>query len=324
MDKTTEKANQNGTVEVQACPVCNSENEMASVHCKVCTWYFPLKETPQFALELSRAKQQFQMVQSFNQVYQHMQIQSKVLEKMSYRLDGMEADMKKVKDKNFLIVNPEAGVEEEPYPALDPIKSVTEFKTLEEKKAWWNNLEEQWQKAFNAAFFQKGETTDTPNEDEFNDLFTSPTFRAVGPRGMYPNITFELTNLSGIHQLTNLEYLIVTHCALENVNGIEHLTKLNSLFCNSNKVTDIRAVHYIGNLTQLYCNANQLTSLLPLRSLTQLETIYCNYNQLQNFHGITQAHKENLKDFYCLPNDQLDEKEIKRLEEGLNIKCKKG
>jgi len=320
----TEKASQNGTLETHACPVCNTDNTLNDVHCKVCAWYFPLKGTPQFALELSRAKQQFQMVQSFNQVYQHMQIQSKVLEKMSYRLDGMEADMQKVKDKNFLVVNPEAGIEEVPYPELGAITSATELNTPAERKAWWDNLEAQWQKAFNAAFFQKGEIKDLPSDSEFTELFNSPTIRIVGPRGMYPNITFELTNLSGVQQLTNLEFLIVTHCDLKTVEGVEQLSKIKSLFVNSNRLTDIRGVHYLKNLTSIYCNANQLSSILPLKSLTNLETIYCNYNQLQNFYGITQAHVEKLKDFYGLPNDNLDKKEIKRLEEGLDIKCKKG
>lgn len=318
------KFSENGVHTDQDCPVCNTKNEAIVQHCKTCAWYFPLKGTPQFAIELSRAKQQFQMVQSFNQVYQHMQIQSKVLEKMSYRLDGMEADMQKVKDKNFLIVNPEAGIEEAPYPELSPIKSVTQFTTISEKEAWWNKLEEQWKKAFNAAFFQKGEITAIPNDSEFTELFNSPTFRTVGPRGMYPNLTFELSNLSGVRQLTNLEFLIVTHGNLTTTEGVEHLSKVKSLFVNSNRLTDIRSVYYLKNLTSLYCNANQVTSILPLKSLTNLETIYCNYNQLQNFYGITPDHKEKLTDFYCLPNDQLDKKEIKRLEEGLEITCKKG
>lgn len=320
----SEKAAQNGTLEAHACPVCNTANEVNAAHCTTCAWYFPLKGTPQFAIELSRAKQQFQMVQSFNQVYQHMQIQSKVLEKMSYRLDGMEADMQKVKDKNFLVVNPEAGIEEAPYPELAPITSVTELITPEARIAWWNSLEEQWKKAFNAAFFQKEEITEVPNDTELLDLFNSPTLRVVGPRGMYPNITFELSNLSGVQQLVNLKTLIVTHCELVSLKDIEYLSNLKSLFANSNRITDIRSLHYLSNLTSLYCHANQINSLMPIKGLTNLEVIYCAYNQLLNFHGLTQKHKENLKDFFCLPNDNLILSEIERIEGALDIKCKKG
>ena len=77
-----------------ACPVCNTPIPTKdATTCATCNWYFPLKDTPHFELELSRAKQQFQMVNSFQQVFQHMQIQSKMLEKMSFRLDGMENEI---------------------------------------------------------------------------------------------------------------------------------------------------------------------------------------------------------------------------------------
>lgn len=320
----SEKIGQNGTVETNACPVCNTPNELNNIHCTTCAWYFPLKGTPQFALELSRAKQQFQMVQSFNQVYQHMQIQSKVLEKMSFRLDGLEGEMKKVKEGNLasLSSNHEEAIIN--YPALKPIISVLDLKKPVERKKWWVNLEEQWQKAFNAAFFQKGEILDCPSDEELLDLFQATTFRSVGPRGMYPNLTFELTNLSGLIQLTSLEHLFVTHGALTSTEGVAHLKQLKSLFLNSNKLTDIKAVHYIKQLKSLYINANQLTSILPLQEVDNLEILYCNYNQLQNFSGITSKHEENLKEFFCLPNDKVTTEIIKKFEDHTGIKCLKG
>lgn len=319
----SEKTAQNGVLETQTCPVCNTANELNKVHCATCAWYFPLKGTPQFALELSRAKQQYQMISSFNQVYQHMQIQSKVLEKMSFRLDGLEDEMKKVKENNppSFILSPETAIN---YPVLTPINTVNDLKSTESREEWWNKLEEQWQKTFNAAFFQKGEVTNIPADEELLELFKSPTFRAVGPRGMYPNITFELTNLSGIQQLTNLVHLFITHGALTELDGIEHLNKLNSLFCNSNKLKNIHAIHYLKSLKSLYLNANQLTSILPVKELTNLQIIYCNYNQLQNLNGLTPDHTEQLKEFYVLPNDNLAEAEIKSFEHSLNIKCLKG
>lgn len=317
----SEKAIQNGTLEVQNCPVCNTENGINDVHCKTCAWYFPLKNTPQYALELSRAKQQFQMVQSFNQVYQHMQIQSKVLEKMSFRLDGLEADMKNVKDQNFIVTNPEVG-EEMDYPPLTPIANADDFDTPEKRVAWWNNLEEQWQKAFNASFLQNGEITDCPNDEELRDIFSTPTFRAVGPRGMYPSISFELTNASGVKHLTNLKYLFITHCALTNLEGIQNLSQVETLYVNSNKLTDISKVYYLTKLYKLFVNANQLTSILPVKTL-KLETLYCNYNRLLNLYGITNIHQDCLKELFCLPNDEIKLPEIKRVEDGLGIKCRK-
>ncbi len=318
----SEKITQNGTLEAHNCPVCNTSNELNNVHCTTCAWYFPLKDTPQYSIELSRAKQQFQMISSFNQVYQHMQIQSKVLEKMSFRLDGLEADMKRVKDQNFIIVNPELESETE-YPKLEPIAMANSFDTAEKRKDWWENLEDQWKKAFNAAFLQKKETKDLPTDEELLDLFESPTFRAVGPRGMYPNITFELSNLSGIKHLTNLKYLFVTHGSLVNLNGIEHLSMVESLYVNSNKLTSVKPIYYLKKIKNLYINANQVNSIIPAKYLKNLTSFYCNYNKLVNLHGIIPDHKKTLKEFYCLPNEQLKLTEIKRIEEGLNIKCSK-
>lgn len=315
------KFSENGVHTTQDCPVCNTKNESTEQHCKTCAWYFPLKDTPQFAIELSRAKQQFQMVQSFNQVYQHMQIQSKVLERMSFRLDGLETDMKNVKEQNFIVVNPEITDTIE-YPDLEPIVAAEAFNTPKKRMEWWNKLEGQWKKTFNATVLGLGEVQDAPTDEQIQEIFDTPTIRVVGPRGMYPNVTFEVTNLSGVKHLTNLQFLMVTHGGLTSLSGIEHLQKMVSLFVNSNKLTNINEVHYLNKLTSLYANANQLNSILPVKQLN-LQTFYCNYNQLVNLHGITKGHKKTLKEFYCLPNDQLALKEIKRIEEGLEIKCLK-
>jgi len=306
------------------CPVCNASVATDAVHCGTCNWYIPLKDTEHYDFELSRARQQWQMVSSFNQVFQHLQVQSKVLEKMSFRLDGLEADMQRVKDQNFITVNPDFE-DEEVYPDLPEGKSAAHFDTPEKRMAWWESLEEQWQKAFNMAFFNKGDVgTLPPSDEELIELFRSPSLRIVGPRGMYPNCNFELTNLTGVKYLTNLEGLFITHGALVSLDGVEYLQNLESLFVNSNKLTNIKAVHYLPKLRQFYCNGNQLTSLIPLKNSLALETIYCNYNQLQNLYGITSKHAEHLKELYCLPNDQLKPKELKRIEEGIGIKCLKG
>ena len=128
------------------CPVCTTANDAEAVHCITCNWYFSLKDTPHYDLELSRARQQWQMVSSFNQVFQHMQVQSKVLEKMSFRLDSLESDMQRVRDENFITLNPEIDEEEE-YPEIAPVASAESFDTPEKRKSWWNDLEEQWQKS---------------------------------------------------------------------------------------------------------------------------------------------------------------------------------
>ena len=309
----------NGIQQKMSCPVCNTENELIVQHCKTCAWYFPLKDTPHFAIELSRAKQQFQMVNSFNQMYQHIQVQSKVLEKMSFRLDGLENELSSLKKKK-----PASSVIQQKYeyPELAPIATAASFDTPEKRKEWWEGLEPQWQTAFNVSDLRQA-VDHSPTDKELRYILDAPTLRFVGPRGMHPSMDFELTNLSGVRHLTNLNLLVTSHQAFTDLSGIEHLENLESLFVNSNKLTQIREVHYLKKLKQLYINANQITDIQPVQQLTNLETLYCSYNQLTSLAGITEQHAEKLTTFYCLPNEKLTPTEIKRVE-ALNIFCKKG
>jgi Leucine-rich repeat (LRR) protein len=278
-----------------------------------------LKDTPHFELELSRAKQQFQMVNSFQQVFHHMQIQSKMLEKMSFRLDGMENEITAIKENK-----PQQAVIEQKYdyPVLAPIQKAEGFDTPEKRAEWWNGLEEQWQKAFKQAVLQKSQYHE-PTDKDYQFVLESEVARFVGPRGMTPNMDFELTNLSGIKYLSNLTLLISTHQVLKDISGVEHLSKLKSLFLNGNKIKNIRELHYLPQLTHIYCNANQITNLQPIQRLTNLEVLYCCYNRLENLEGITQYHAKKLKEFVPLPNEAIKLSEIKRIEE-MEIKCKKG
>lgn len=303
------------------CPVCNASIADDAVHCGTCNWYIPLKDTEHYDFELSKAKQQWQMVSSFNQVFQHLQVQSQVLEKVSFRLDGLENEMQSIKEKNPF--SQTAFQQSYDYPPLVPIQSADAYDTPEKRLEWWKELEEQWQNAFCKGFFQQ-ELNYIPTDQDLLDLLMVPTLRFVGPRGMYPNIDFELTNLSGVKHLTNLTTLVTTHQALTNLEGIEHLSKLTHLFVVGNKLQTIKEVHYLPQLIQFYCNVNQIVDLHPIENLTNLETLYCCYNRLTSLEGLTADHTEKLKELVCLPNDEIKPKEIKRVEEGLEILCKKG
>jgi hypothetical protein len=307
-----------------ACPVCNTPIPTKdATTCATCNWYFPLKDTPHIQLELSIAKQQIQMVNSFQQVFQHMQIQSKMLEKMSFRLDGMENEIATIKEKSINQASDALKVSDTYlYPELEPIMKAEDFDTIEKRAEWWNGLEEQWQKAFRQAVLQKSQYHE-PNDEDYQFILDSEILRLVGPRGMHPSIDFELTNLSGLKHLTKLTILVASQNTLTNLEGIEHLENLESLFVNSNKLTSIKEVHYLPQLKKLYCNANQITEIQPIQKLLVLDTLYCCYNQLVNFEGITATHAEKLKDFVCLPNDKITPKEIQKIE-NIGIFCKKG
>lgn len=313
-----EEASQNGVLQTDLCPVCSTKNEDWSGRCKVCSWYLPMKDHPSYELELSRAKQQFQMVDTFNQVLTNMQIQNKMLEKISFRMDGLEGEVNQLKEQRPATPSITQKYE---YPPLPSILTTKDFDSAAKRKEWWKQLEDQWKKAFNVGVLQKNKDHQ-PNEEELTFILTSPVLRLVGPRGLHANLDFELTNLSGIRHLTNLTLLVCSHHAFSSLAGIEHLSQLQDLFVQSNKITHLKEVYYLPQLKKLYVNVNQITDLHPLEKLTNLEVLYCNYNQLSSLEGITPEHVE-LKEFYCLPNDKVKLTEIKRVE-ALEIKCRKG
>lgn len=301
------------------CPVCDTQDEPIGTICKICNWYFPLKDTPDFALELSRAKQQFQMASSFNQMFQHMQVQSKMLEKISFRLDDMEGQINHLKEHK---PKEKAITQKYEYPKLAPIKKAEDFNTPEQRLEWWNALSVQWQKAFNTSVLQKNEAA-IPSDEELKGLLESAVLRLVGPKGPNPSLSFELTDLSGVQHLTNLIFLTASHHSITDLAGIENLENLESLFVNNNQLTGIKALHYLPRLKQLYCGGNQITSLHPLAGLTALEFLHCCHNSLTSLEGITPQHAKNLKKVTCLPNKKIEQQEIIRMEQA-GIRCMKG
>jgi len=304
----------------QCCPVCQTKNESVTIHCKTCSWYFPLAGSPQYALELSRAKQQFQMVNTFNQVLEGLTVQAKMLEKIGFRLDGFENEVTELKKEKP--VEKAFTQKKYTYPVLTPIQKVADFDTVEKRATWWTSLEAQWKKAFNQAVLQK-ENEYQPSDEEIKFVLETPVLRLVGPKGMHPSIDFELTNLSGVRHLTDLNLLVLSQNALTDLEGIEYLTNLQRLFVNSNKLTHLKEVWYLPQLLELNCNANQIVDLLPIANLTNLESLYCCYNRLNTLDGILKDHTDKLKEFRCLPNDKVTEEEIDRVK-AMGIVCQKG
>ena len=188
---------------------------------------------------------------------------------------------------------------------------------------WWANLPVYWKAAFNEAVLGKNAEY-TPGEADLQKIHSTPALRFAGPRAPYPNMRFELPNLAGLEGLKNVEILVVTHQQIADLRGLEHLTRLKSLFLFNNRITRLNGLEKLTRLEELYFQHNQVASLEPLRGLTGLKKVYCSNNQLTSFEGITSAHAKTLKEFHCLPNDELAQKEIIRLENRLGIRCLQG
>lgn len=184
---------------------------------------------------------------------------------------------------------------------------------------WWNSLEDQWKKAFNEAFWNKGSVLDAPSEAELVDISTTPTLRIVGPEAPFPNCSFELTNLSGCSELTTVETFVVTFHQIESIKELSKHTKLNAVFLISNKIKSLEGLEHATAMRDLYVQDNQIESLAPIANLSGLKLLNCVTNKLSKVEL-----PPNIKEFYCLPNENITDREVMRIENDLGIRCRKG
>jgi hypothetical protein len=189
----------------------------------------------------------------------------------------------------------------------------------EDPARWWQQLETQWKQAFAEGFFKH---PNEPTPAELDQLYTSPAIRLAGPSAPYPNLSFELTNLSGLVGLNNLRIAVITHQLLETITELKALPQLTSLFLFNNKITSLEGIEKLTQLSQLYVQSNKITSILEVRNLINLQELYVNDNLITSLEGLTEEHADKLEKFFCKPNDQLKSKELLRAERELGIRCR--
>lgn len=187
---------------------------------------------------------------------------------------------------------------------------------------WWFGLSSPWKKAFNEAYYQRSSEEMLP-DDVLHGIWNAPALRFAGPTALHPNMSFELEDLSGVAALTKITILVVVHQAIASLDPVANWLHLESLFVFNNRIADLGGLARMSNLKELYCQNNPVESLQPLANLTNLHTIYCNYTQISSLEGIGEQHADTLKNFVCLPNDNLRDREVMRFEREVGIRCAK-
>ena len=98
---------------------------------------------------------------------------------------------------------------------------------------------------------------------------------------------------------------------LTNVTGLENLTQLETLHLGDNQLTNVKSLEKLTQLTRLYLQANKLTNVKGLEKLTQLKVLYLYTNQLaevpKGLEKLTQLKVLNLQHNPDLPKAQIDE-----------------
>jgi len=86
--------------------------------------------------------------------------------------------------------------------------------------SWWHTLTPAWKEAFAEICFKH---RNEPTSIELAQIYNAPALRFAGPSAPYPNMSFELKELSGLEQLSNLEILVVSHHRLESIRELKNL-----------------------------------------------------------------------------------------------------
>lgn len=183
---------------------------------------------------------------------------------------------------------------------------------------WWRQLSPSWKNAFAEVFFNH---TNEPTPEELARLYASPALRLAGPEAPHANMSFTLTDLSGIKDLVNLEVLVVICHELESVDALAQLVNLKALFLHNNRIRNLRGIEFLAQLEQLYLQSNAIDSIREVEKLTNLRELYIHDNRLSSLDGLTEAHSDQLRRLVCLPNEGLKQKEIIRVERELYIRC---
>ena len=185
--------------------------------------------------------------------------------------------------------------------------------------SWWHSLTPAWKETFAQTCFKH---SNEPTQLELAQLCNALALRFAGPSAPYPNMSFELEDLSGIAQLENLEILVAAHHQRETITDVRGLGRLKSLFLNNNRITSLEGIEGLAGLRQLYVQHNRLTSILPVLSLLNLEELYVHDNSLISLEGLTEEHAEKMDKLFCKPNDGLKQKELMRIEREFGIRCR--
>jgi len=185
--------------------------------------------------------------------------------------------------------------------------------------SWWKSLSQQWRQAFSISMLRH---ENTPSETEFEMLMNLQVLRLAGPSAPFPNCSIELTNLSGLSAMTNLETVIITHHKIKAIEEIARLSQLKSLFLFNNQIKSLKGIESLYNLGQLYVQCNRIETIKEVEALVNLRELYISNNNITSLNGLTEAHSDKLKKFVCLPNEQLKQKEIIHVERELGIICR--
>ena len=95
-----------------------------------------------------------------------------------------------------------------------------------------------------------------------------------------------ITEINGLENLKNLEYLNLKNNQITEINGLKNLKNLGSLNLENNQITEINGLENLKNLGSLNLENNQITEINGLENLKNLEYLNLKNNQITEIKGL--------------------------------------
>ena len=196
------------------------------------------------------------------------------------------------------------------------------FDTPEKRLEWWLDLEPQWRLAFSEAVFMQRKNKSAkeyqPTDEELIFLFEQKKIYVCGKgkfkhRNNSPDISFQLTNLSGLKNLTNLTRIECDfNGKITSLEPLRHLVNLKVLWADNNQIVDLSPLMELPNLERLCIWNNQIKSIEPVLSMLSLYELtiglYDQGNPVETLAPL--KHATNLKSLHIGKVDYVGLKEL--------------
>jgi hypothetical protein len=205
-------------------------------------------------------------------------LQNKIqsLERINTELQTRLSKIDSVSTNNNLHKNTtEKVIELSPTEPLKQRINTTNLST-DDLKNWWQSLPDEWKLAYNKAFLARGEITDLPSPEELKSILQTENIEIIGERilfGGFKRLTFKLSNLLGLSELTFISSINLSGHNIDNTNGLSHLKNLKSLNLTSNNLTTIGYSDAFKSIQELIVRDNLLHDLNGLERFDHLEVL---------------------------------------------------
>lgn len=210
--------------------------------------------------------------------------------------------------------------------ANEPLKRIRKISELTETDLtnWWRSLTDEWQMAFNKAFFVREERVLKPTIGELRSLLETETIEIIGERiffGGFRRLTFKLSDLSGLKELQFLNTINLSGHNISNTNGFEHLKHLTTLNLTSNNLRQIGKSEAFKTVTSLIIRDNLLTSLDGLEQFENLEFLDISNNaDLMSLEPLDNLEKLEVVQVGYVPHLKRQTVRLKMMRPNIEIK----